>query len=251
MKFKEWLENRKELATAFKNKLHGVPQDPIHHPEGDVLIHTRLVRKSIPKAIQELKIAQQNSLSNVLKGMDFSLSAIEKNIISMAAWVHDIGKQTATTIDGKSWHDGGDGKIQAIGHQDPKHFIPQLQDLEQIAPQETKQLYLDNKELIDWLVQHHMDFTSGHGFSKRFVAENFDGSVVKPTQRMKLLLILMWSDKMGRKPENTIAKAIEKILKIFFDHLKQDKKEQRTLLVNLCLFKVTQNHLLKYLKAKT
>lgn len=210
MRFREFLETRQELATAFKNKLHGVPQDPDHHPEGDVLIHTRLVRKAIPKAIQELQSAQAGPLVNVLSGMNFSLSPDEVKLISMATWIHDIGKQTATTIGGNPWRQGGTGKIQAIGHQDPEHFLPQLQDLEGVAPEETKQLYLQNKELLDWLVQHHMDFTSGQGFSKNFVAENFDGERVKPTQRMKLLLILMWSDKMGRRPEDTIAQAVQK-----------------------------------------
>ena len=210
MRFREFLETRQELATAFKSKLHGVPQDPDHHPEGDVLIHTRLVRKAIPKAIQELQSAQAGPLRNVLAGMNFSLSPEEVKIISMAAWIHDIGKQTATTIDGNPWRQGGTGKIQAIGHQDPEHFLPQLQDLEGVAPEETKQLYVKNKELLDWLVSHHMDFASGQGFSKNFVAENFDGERVKPTQQMKLLLILMWSDKMGRRPEDTIARAVQK-----------------------------------------
>jgi len=142
--------------------------------------------------------------------MDFSLSPEEEKIIAMATWVHDIGKQTATTIGGNPWRGGGDGKIQAISHQDKKHYLPQLQDLEGLAPDETKQLYHQNSDLINWLIEHHMDFTSGQGFSKRFVAENFEGGVVKPSQRMKLLLILMWSDKMGRRPEDTIAKSVQK-----------------------------------------
>ena len=36
MKFRQFLETNAELATAFKNKLSGVPQDPSHHPEGRV-----------------------------------------------------------------------------------------------------------------------------------------------------------------------------------------------------------------------
>ena len=104
----------------------------------------------------------------------------------------------------------GAGRIQAIGHQDQTHFIPQMKDLEKFAPEETKQLYYQNQDLINWLIEHHMDFTSGQGFSKKFIAQNFDGAKVKPTQQMKLLLILMWADKMGRLPEDTIKQAIQK-----------------------------------------
>lgn len=202
------METRAELASAFKSKLHGIPQDPVHHPEGDVLTHTRLVRKAIPRAIQELKQAQVGPLRNVLQGIDFQISPEEEKILALAAWIHDIGKTTATTIGGKPWQQGGEGRIQAIGHQDKEHFLPQLKDLEGFAPEETKQLYLTNQGLINWLVEHHMDFTSGQGFSKKFIADNFDGAVAKAGP-MKLLLILMWADKMGRRPEDTLAKAIE------------------------------------------
>lgn len=210
MRFREFIENRVELANAFKDKLHGVPQDPTHHPEGDVLAHTRLVRKAIPKAVEELKNAQSGPLASILSDIDFTLSPEEFEIVSLAAWIHDIGKNTATTIGGNPWRLGGSGKIQAIGHQDKSHFIPQLKDLEDIAPEETKQLYLKNENLINWLVEHHMDFASGQGFSKSFVAQNFDGAKVKNTLPMKLLLILMWSDKMGRLPEDTILQAVQK-----------------------------------------
>lgn len=216
MNFKEWAtmrEGRKELATAYKQTLSGVPQDPVHHPEGDVLNHVRLVRKAIPKAIQELQIAQTSEdhpIYDILSNMNFSLTPKQEQIIALSAWLHDIGKATATTIDGKPWQTGGSGRIQAIGHQDYSHYRPQMEKLKNLAPQETIDLYLQNEELINWLIEHHMDFASGQGFSKRFVRENFDGHRVKDTLRMRLLLILMWADKMGRKPEDTIMKSIGK-----------------------------------------
>lgn len=209
MKFKEFLESR-ELAAAYRDKLKGVPQDPTHHPEGDVLIHSKLVRKAIPRAIEELKFAKMGPLQNVLKNIDFDITSEEKEILALSAWLHDIGKASATTIDGNPWQQGGSGRIQSIGHQDEEHFMPQIKDLEGLAPEKTKKLYLQNKELINWLIQHHMDFASGQGFSRKFVVDNFDGEQVKNTKKMKLLLILMWADKMGRRPEDTIQASVEK-----------------------------------------
>jgi tRNA nucleotidyltransferase/poly(A) polymerase len=211
--WKEFRESRRELAQGYKQALHGVPQDPGHHPEGDALIHSRLVRKAVPRAIQELQVAQTTEghpLQDILSQVNFRLDEKTTQIVVLAAWLHDIGKSTATTIDGEPWRQGGEGRIQAIGHQDKKHFLPQMQKLQSVAPKETVDLYMQNEELINWLIEHHMDFASGQGFSKRFVAENFDGDKVKDSLRMRLLLILMWSDKMGRRPEDTIMASIGK-----------------------------------------
>ena len=128
MRFSNWLENRRELAKAYGNTLRNVPQDPIHHPEGPTLIHTQLVRKSVPRAIQELKNLQQDpKFSTTLSNIDFSVSAEEMQILFLSAWLHDIGKSTATTIGGQPWTTpGATGKIQAIRHQDPKNYQPKL-----------------------------------------------------------------------------------------------------------------------------
>lgn len=209
--FSRWLESRRELAKAFKGTLQGVPQDPIHHPEGDTFIHTKLVRRAIPRAIEELKSLKLNpKFATALQNIDFNCSPKELEILNLSAWLHDIGKATATTIDGEPWQTGKTGRIQAIGHQDPEHYKPQIEKLKDFAPQETVDLYLQNQDLVNFLIEHHMDFTSGAGFSKGFVAKYFKNGVVENLPEMKLLLILMWADKMGRLPEDTIAKAIEK-----------------------------------------
>lgn len=212
MQFSQWLETRRQLAQSYSNTLSGVPQDPHHHPEGDALIHTRLVRKAIPRAVQELQTLQQDpTVGPALADINFTITPAEEQILALAAWLHDIGKATATTIGGQPWQTpGATGKIQAISHQDPEHYQPQLDKLKDVAPPETVQLYMQNRDLINFLIEHHMDFTSGHGFSKGFLAQNFQGGKVNNTPEMKLLLLLMWSDKMGRKPEDTIAKALGK-----------------------------------------
>ncbi len=212
MNFSKWLENRRELAKSFSNTLSGIPQDPNHHPEGDVLIHTQLVRKAIPKAIQELRNLQQDpNLGPALADLNFQISPEEMKILYLSAWLHDIGKTTATTIGGEPWQTpNASGKIQAIGHQDSQHYLPQLEKLKTVAPAETVQLYLQNKDLVNFIIEHHMDFVSGVGFSKNFLAQNFQNGKVSNTPQMKLLLVLMWADKMGRRPEDTIADSIKK-----------------------------------------
>jgi len=208
MRFKLWLtltEGRKELASTYRGLLQNVPQDPIHHPEGDVLTHVQLVRKAIPRAIDELnKLKSTQQFSNILSDIDFTVNPMESKILALAAWLHDIGKASATTIDQKT------GKIQSIGHETSKHYVPQIEKLKEFAPQETIDLYVKNMKLINFLVEHHMDFMSREGFPASFLRTYFQNGKVKNSPEMKLLLILMWSDKMGRKPEEAIAASIAK-----------------------------------------
>lgn len=195
MNFKNWLEGHRELASMYKSKLGGVPQDPDHHPEGDVLAHSILVRGSIKQAALILG-NYSGELGSILSNIDFDLNASELEILSLAAWGHDIGKVTATGVE--------KGKIHARGHQDRTHFEPQLQDLGSVASDKTRDLYLRNRDLIDFLILHHMDLMSG-SFGRAFIAENFEGGRVKNTLRMKLLLILMWADKLGRGGGGSLA----------------------------------------------
>lgn len=189
MNFARWFEGQQDTANKFKNLLQNVPQEPEHHPEGDVLAHTRLVRGSIQKAIGAMKIVQ--SEMPVLANLNFDVNPEEFEILAMAAWLHDIGKHTATQTQL--------GKITAYGHQDSKHFMPQIEKFKDIATPETQQLYLKNKELIDFLIQHHMDLMSKSGFSKGFRAEWMDDEgKLKNDSHIKLLIILMMADKMGR-----------------------------------------------------
>lgn len=211
MNWKFYKENRKDLAKQYIQRYSGIPQDPHHHPEGDVLTHVRLVRKAIPKAVIELnKLKNDSFFGNILANINFEVNPEESEILALSAWLHDVGKATATTIGGKFWKDGKEGRIQAIGHENPNHFKPEIEELGKVAGPETVQLYLKNQQLIDFLIEHHMDFTSGNGFSKKFVSQNFQNGQINGTIEMKLLLILMWADKMGRKPDETIMAAIGK-----------------------------------------
>lgn len=195
--FTQWLEGQQDTASMFKNLLQNVPQDPTHHPEGSVARHSKMVRGSIHKAIGALKMMDMPILSN----LDFNdISPKELEVLTMAAWLHDIGKHSATEIEktaGLGWNKPD--KITSYGHQDSSHFMPQIEKFKDIATPETKELYTQNKELIDFLIAHHMDFMSRTGFSKSFRGEWLDeNGKLKNNPKIKLLLVLMMADKMGR-----------------------------------------------------
>lgn len=209
MKFKEWLRNESaiELARQYAQLLKPIPQDPKHHPEGDVLAHTLLVRRSIPQAIRHLlQLKTIEPWSTILQDIDVVPDARQMKILKLATWLHDIGKITATTITTDSgsrhWTEPGEtGKIRSLRHEDPEYYQPEIDKLVGITPEKIKKTYDENKSLFDFLIQRHMDVSKG-GFSKSFVAEYFKNGVLVPDEKIKLLLILIYSDKMGRKPQS-------------------------------------------------
>lgn len=205
MNFKSWIfiEDMKHLAKTYSSLLKDVPQDPEHHPEGTALTHIKLVRKAIPAAIKELKILKsQEPFSSIFSRINFEVSPEEMNLLIISAWLHDIGKASATTINPKT------GRLTARGHQEPEHYLPHIENLLNIAPEKTRELYLKNKDLIHFLIERHMDLSMG-GFSNAFLKQYYENGVLKDAQEIKLLLILMWADKMGRTPE-TVLKSLEK-----------------------------------------
>lgn len=218
--FKSWiiLEDFKELQKMYTKMLRDVPQDAKHHPEGDALTHTKLVRKAIPKAIKELNALKTRPVFNeILAEINFNVSDEDLKILYISAWLHDIGKSNSTTIGGVNFnflrqfdllYQNDPSKIRSIGHDNKQHYLPALRNLEVVSPQQTKNLYKNSSDLINFLIDHHMNFTRPEGFSNSFIKEYFLNGKALDNRRLKLLLILMWADKMGRTPE-TIKKSIE------------------------------------------
>ena len=68
-------------AHPWLRDLDGVPQDPIHHAEGDVLLHTRRVTEAL-----------------VGKAEWRNLAAVEREILFAAALLHDVGKPATTSV---------------------------------------------------------------------------------------------------------------------------------------------------------
>jgi len=99
-RFFRYLKNIGWLGYHFQEvcAIVGVPQDPRHHPEGDVFTHTML-----------------------------ALDEAEDPFIRVCMLCHDLGKATTTTIDGgygaNDWTQFGDmprgdnDKIKSIGHE--------------------------------------------------------------------------------------------------------------------------------------
>ena len=207
MDFQNWIwrEGVRDLAGQITSMLSGIPQDPVHHPEGDVLTHVKLVRKSVPNAISYLKnLKNIEPFNNILKNIDFDLSDEQMQIVKIATWLHDIGKVSATTIKTDSgethWKDAKEtGKIRSIGHEDPKFYQKEIDRLKEYTPENLLDIYDKNKVLFDFLIQRHMDVSKG-GFPKFFVADYFENGVLKGLEKIKLLLVLIYADKMGRKP---------------------------------------------------
>lgn len=215
MSFRDWLfkEGMRDLAKAYSDALRDVPENPEHHPEGITLKHVKLVRRAITSAAQELQGLKSGSVfSDILSDLDFRLTEDDIQVLIMAAWLHDVGKATATTIGGVPFRDAGDsaGKIQAIGHEKPDHYGPQLDRLLSLAPSSTKRLYESNRELINFLIERHMDFSHG-GFPTRVVSSYFDDGKVRNERPIRLLLVLMWADKMGRGKAPDLARNIDQL----------------------------------------
>lgn len=223
MKFKDWLEN-KLFASKYKDILKDVPQDTNHHPEGEVLNHVRMVRKSILRASQILNnLKQEHPTNEILSNLNFNLNQEEQKILNISAWLHDIGKATSTTVDGIDFRSASKpyaGKIQAIGHETPRHFLPQIEILKKHAPVDLINFYENNKDAIHFLIERHMDFAHG-GFSKKFISSYFIDGKIKNDHLVKMLLILMWADKLGRGKEPNLK---ENVLKLIEASKKSKKK---------------------------
>jgi len=81
-----------DARFAFVRAMKGTPQDPVHHAEGDVWIHTRMVADALV-ALPAFR----------------ALSADERGVAWTAAILHDVGKPHTTRTDES-------GKITSQGH---------------------------------------------------------------------------------------------------------------------------------------
>lgn len=84
----------KELLAEFDwvGDMEGIPQDPVHHAEGDVAVHTRMVLEELEK-LEDYQ----------------ALPLEEQEILWAAALLHDVEKRSTTVLE-------KDGSITAKGH---------------------------------------------------------------------------------------------------------------------------------------
>ena len=89
-KNKDW--NYLNENFAWVSRMESVPQDPRHHAEGNVAIHTRMVLEVLEKLPEYQK-----------------LEAADQEILWAAALLHDVEKYSTTVTE-------ADGSITAHGH---------------------------------------------------------------------------------------------------------------------------------------
>jgi len=87
---KNW--NELEEQFSFVRDMRDVPQDPLHHAEGNVAVHTRMVIEQL------LRLPEYEQLS-----------LLDQEILWTAALLHDVEKRSTTVIE-------ADGRITSRGH---------------------------------------------------------------------------------------------------------------------------------------
>ena len=159
--FFEELRKMDQLSTWFPEAeaLIGVPQSPIHHPEGDAWVHTMMVLDAAARLRKETAYPEG---------------------FMLAALTHDFGKAVSTTSEG--------GKIRAIGHE--KTGIP-------LAKRFLRRLSRENRleRYVLSMVELHMgpNMMARAGSSVKSTTKMFDKSVCPED-----LLLLAKADHLGK-----------------------------------------------------
>lgn len=148
--------------------LKEIPQNPKHHKEGNVFIHT------------------QNVCNEIIKMKEWKeLSFNEKIILYMSALFHDIGKITCTKIE--------NNEIVS-----PKHAVRGAKAFREICYKEYEEKFnisLEMREQIASLIKYH-------GLPLVFLEKNsIDYELIKASEclNMKLLYMLSKADALGRE----------------------------------------------------
>jgi tRNA nucleotidyltransferase/poly(A) polymerase len=181
MRFQTWLE------SSLRDQLL-VPQNPKHHPEGHVARHTYMVRSSLPKAIELLQ--KQQLIDQSLSNLDLNFNQNDMNILRLAALLHDIGKSVTTDP----------VKLTAYGHDEPQNFEKAMQSLGPTWQKMYANSSPEDKADLWFMIQHHMGLHDTDGFrSHKLKVELMDqDGKYKNERKIKLLLVLLLMDRMGR-----------------------------------------------------
>lgn len=189
MNFKQFIN----IESTIGDLLKSVPQSNKHHAEGDVFTHTRMVRSRLPMAIDFIKKDQSVNQNSIFSYLDMNISPQEEKILKMAAWFHDIGKASATKVDLDT------GKITAHGHENSKHYMPQIDKLQGPLKEIYKSLSESDKDVLHFIIDNHMSLNQQTGFPKKLWTTIFDeDGKIKNEIKPKLLITFIIMDRTGR-----------------------------------------------------
>ena len=154
--------------------MQGIPQSPIHHPEGDVFLHTMMV-------VNEAALLR-----------DADMTHDENMALMFAALAHDFGKPDKTGVD--------DGRIHSRGHE-AAGTEPARAFMERIGAPENV------IAMTEALVEHHLapvifPKDGARAKSYRRLARRLDAAGVRPV----LLARLATADQFGRTTEIALAR---------------------------------------------
>jgi hypothetical protein len=213
--FKQWVE-----MSAIQDILKNVPQSNKFHPEGPVGVHVRMVREALSKAISLM----QNAIrvpNSIFSNFDPEYSSREINILRLSAWLHDLGKASATAYTqddgtrtplkdisgGKSGAElqspdfvpftgKGEKGWQAIDHEDLSHLISGFRKLKTspIWNKLYKSTNSEDRHILMFLIRNHMT-KFGKGDQNKWIDDN---GKYKNDPKIKLLLTFVLMDHMGR-----------------------------------------------------
>lgn len=145
------------------DRLHGCPQNPVHHAEGDVGVHTRMA-------------------CDVLAASDRfgQLSEAHRRIVFGGILLHDVAKPACTRHD-------SDGNLTARGHSARGELMTRRLLWEQAVP-------FAEREAICALVRHHQVpfFLIEREDSQRLALS------ISQSVRCDLLALVAWADGAGR-----------------------------------------------------
>ncbi len=161
--------------------LIGVPQSPVHHPEGDVWTHTMMVLDEAAKLRSD---------------------AVYPEGFMMSALVHDFGKAVSTVVE--------NGKISAIGHEKTGIELAQW-FLRRISNENKLERYVLN------MVELHMkpNMMADAGAGRKSTSRMFDHSVCPED-----LLLLAKADHFGKGNADDYS-ATENFLQDRFTHYQE------------------------------
>lgn len=153
-----------ELARTahLLHALHGVPQDRVWHAEGDVAIHTQMVRDALEQ-IDEFK----------------ALSERDQNVLRLGAALHDVGKVSTTREE--------NGRIIA-----PHHSPRGMEMVQHLWWREGYHMSPEDRRTVLALIRYHGRPLHGQ---ERLYAHVAAASVVVP---IKLVALIAEADVRGR-----------------------------------------------------